>query len=75
MEKKGNKMLKKKIKRKKQIKKIIIKTIKRIRIIFDIKTKQNQIKRDVTSSFFKKKIPKQIKTGKKKKSIIKRQNK
>jgi hypothetical protein len=52
MEKKGNKMLKKKIKRKKQIKKIIIKTIKRIRIIFDIKTKQNQIKRDVTSSFF-----------------------
>ena len=54
MEKKGNKMLKKKIKRKKQIKKIIIKTIKRIRIIFDIKTKQNQIKRDVTSSFFKK---------------------
>jgi hypothetical protein len=56
MEKKGNKMLKKKIKRKKQIKKIIIKTIKRIRIIFDIKTKQNQIKRDVTSSFFKKKF-------------------
>jgi hypothetical protein len=56
MEKKGNKMLKKKIKRKKQIKKIIIKTIKRIRIIFDIKTKQNQIKRDVTSYFFKKKF-------------------
>jgi len=40
-EKKENKMLKKQIKRKKQIKKIIIKTIKKIRIIFDIKTKQN----------------------------------
>lgn len=43
-------MLKNKIKRKKQIKKIK-KTIKRIRIIFDIKTKQNQIKKDIIFLF------------------------
>jgi hypothetical protein len=55
--------LRDKIEKKKQIKKMIKKTIKRISTIFDIKTKQNQRRRDEIE----KKNPKHIKINQKKK--------
>jgi hypothetical protein len=45
-------------------------TIKRINIVFDIKTKQNQIKMDKIKKKQSKKNPKQIKLSKRKMIII-----
>ena len=59
-------MLRDKIERKKQIKKRIKKKKKRMSVIFDIKTKQNQMKMDKILKNNLKRNPKQIKINKKK---------
>jgi diphthamide synthase subunit DPH2 len=59
-------MLRDKIERKKQIKKRIKKKKKRMSVIFDIKTKQNQMKMDKILKNNLKRNPKQIKINQKK---------
>jgi hypothetical protein len=59
-------MLRDKIERKKQIKKRIKKKRKRMSVIFDIKTKQNQIEMNKILKNNRKRNPKQIKINQKK---------
>ena len=59
-------MLRDKIERKKQIKKRIKKKKKRMSVIFDIKTKQNQIEMNKILKNNRKRNPKKIKINQKK---------
>jgi hypothetical protein len=59
-------MLRDKIERKKKIKKRIKKKKKRMSVIFDIKTKQNQIEMNKILKNNRKRNPKQIKINQKK---------
>jgi hypothetical protein len=69
-------MLRNKIKRKKQTKKRIKKTIKRMSIISDIKTKQNQMKNDeIEKKNNLKRIQNKKRPIKRKMIVVERQNK